>query len=108
MLIKTIYHSNMLAAFLALWKHTPQTRQMASLAVPKEKSSSAAGGDPSRTSDKRSSAAGGRSQAAGDRSGTLPPAPKVIVGEKRKNEDSVPGKNKRVKKGEKKTPTSTR
>ena len=46
LLIETIYHSNMLTAILALWKHVPHMRQMASPAEPKEFSSKAAGATP--------------------------------------------------------------
>ena len=103
MLIKLIYDSNMLTAFLALWKHVPQQRQMASPSVPKASSKKAAGGYPMRTSDARQDSGKGPKLAAGARSEVKTPDLKIEAGIKRRSAEEVVGpiKRKRVKRGEK-------
>ena len=85
MLIRLIYDSNMLTYFIALWKHVPQTRKMASPAEPKAQSAKAAGGDPVRSSDDAGrDSAGGRKRAAGDRGEVETLAPHIEAGKKRR------------------------
>ena len=103
MLIKLIYDSNMLAAFLALWKHVPQQPQMSSPTVPKDMSAKKAGGDPSRASDACRASGKGPKLAAGARSEVKTPdnESEAEVKKKSAEEAAEPAKRKRHRRGPK-------
>ena len=64
MLIKFLYHSNLIAVFLVVWRLAPQGRQIGSAAAQRpEDAPDAAGGDPSQHP-------GDRKRARGDPSGS--------------------------------------